>query len=117
MMDTHIAEAMKETDPYLLEFERFDKAGAGARPSWVYPIRKAGIARFAELGFPTLRDEDWRFTNVGPIAKLPFEPLLDPTNDGLKAADLAQFNFVQIQATRLVFVDGFFGPSLSAPAL
>jgi len=114
MINTPVTDAMKETDPYLLEFERFDKAGARAHPSWIYPIRKAGIARFAELGFPTLRDEDWRFTNVAPIAKLPFEPLLDPTDHGLKAADLAQFNFMQIQATRLVFVDGFFAPSLSS---
>src|SRR6478736_9242174 len=82
MINTPVTDAMKETDPYLLEFERFDKAGARAHPSWVYPIRKAGIARFAELGFPTLRDEDWRFTNVAPIAKLPFEPLLGPARPG-----------------------------------
>ena len=36
------------------------------------PLRKAGMASFAELGFPKLSDEDWRFTNVAPIAKLPF---------------------------------------------
>src|SRR5437016_1775193 len=112
MIDAAISDAMKETDPYLLEFERFDKPAA--HPSWLYPIRKAGIARFAELGFPTTQDEDWRFTNVSPIAKLPVAPLLDPTDHGLKAADLAQFNFVQMDATRLVFVDGFFAPSLSS---
>src|SRR5258706_1222311 len=115
MIDTHIAEAMKETDPHLLEFERFDKAGAGARPSWVYPIRKAGIARFAELGFPTLEDEDWRFTNVSPIAKLPFRPRLDPGDRVVKSSDLAKFHFAELKASRLVFVDGFLAPELSTP--
>src|SRR5207244_5675198 len=105
MIDTHIAEPMKETDPYLLEFERFDKAGASARPSWIYPIRKAGIARFAELGFPTPRNEDWRFTNVAPIAKLPFYPLLDPPPPLVSAADLVRFHFAHLQTSRLVFVD------------
>ena len=32
------------------------------------PLRKAGLARFSEAGFPTLRDDDWRFTNVKPVA-------------------------------------------------
>ena len=65
--------AMKETDPYLETFERFE--AQAKQPAWVFPLRKAGIARFAELGFPTLQQEDWRFTNVAPIAKLPFKPV------------------------------------------
>ena len=59
-------------ETYLQRFEKFEKEPR--QPSWVFPLRKAGIARFAELGFPTLKDEDWRFTNVAPIAKLPFKP-------------------------------------------
>ena len=55
---------MKETDPYLETFERFE--AQAKQPAWVFPLRKAGIARFAELGFPTLQQEDWRFTNVAP---------------------------------------------------
>jgi len=35
------------------------------------------MSRFAELGFPTLRDEDWRFTNVAAIAKLLSNPRLN----------------------------------------
>ncbi|HVV71842.1 MAG TPA: hypothetical protein VHI52_10145, partial [Verrucomicrobiae bacterium] len=67
---------MKETEPQLEKFERFEKRAQ--QPAWVFPLRKAGIARFAELGFPTLQDEDWRFTNVGSIAKLPFRPVFEP---------------------------------------
>src|SRR4051794_37901680 len=113
MIYTNGVERMKETDPYLVEFQRFDKPGAGGEPSWVYPIRKAGMARFAELGFPTLHDEDWRFTNVAPIAKLPFTPLLDPSEHGLKRDHLESFHFVDIPASRLVFVDGHFSSDLS----
>ena len=64
---------MKETEPYLQKFARFENETK--QPPWVFPLRKAGIARFAELGFPTINDEDWRFTNVSPIAKLPFQPV------------------------------------------
>ena len=73
--------AMKETDQYLEKFERFE--AQAKQPAWVFPLRKAGIARFAELGFPTLQQEDWRFTNVAPIAKLPFKPVFQVSRDGL----------------------------------
>jgi len=32
-----------------------------------------GLARFAELGFPGPRDEEWRFTSLAPLLKVPFE--------------------------------------------
>ncbi len=37
-------------------------------------IREAARRRFAELGFPTTHDEDWRFTNMAPISRLDFVP-------------------------------------------
>jgi Fe-S cluster assembly protein SufD len=36
---------------------------------WVQSLREAAFQRFAESGFPTTRDEEWRFTNVAPIAR------------------------------------------------
>ena len=93
-------------------FERFEQAGASAQPSWLFPLRKAGIARFAELGFPTLKHENWRFTNVAPIAKLPFKPVLDAAASGLTREALAQFPFAKLPGTRLVFVDGHFNADL-----
>jgi Fe-S cluster assembly protein SufD len=36
---------------------------------WIQALREAAFQRFAELGFPTTRDEEWRFTNVAPIAR------------------------------------------------
>lgn len=43
----------------------------GAEP-WVEKLRENAFARFAEQGFPTTRDEEWRFTNVAPIARTGF---------------------------------------------
>src|SRR5947208_12026464 len=105
--------SMKETDPHLTQFERFESEPK--QPSWLFPLRKAGLARFAEAGFPTLNDEDWRFTNVAPIAKLPFKPVFQPARDGLTAESIRQFSFGALAASRLVFVDGHFIVELSAP--
>jgi Fe-S cluster assembly protein SufD len=105
--------AMKETDQYLETFERFE--AQAKEPAWVFPLRKAGIARFAELGFPTLQQEDWRFTNVAPIAQLPFKPVLRVAPDGLTREAIAAFTFGRLAASRLVFVNGHYAPELSAP--
>lgn len=107
----------KQADPFLKAFARFEQASPGTQPSWLFPLRKAGLARFAELGFPTLKHEDWRFTNVAPIAKLPFKPVLDATASGLTRETLEQFPFAKLPGTRLVFVNGHFAVDLStAPA-
>jgi len=103
----------KQTDPYLKAFERFEQAGASRQPSWLFPLRKAGMACFAELGFPTLKHEDWRFTNVAPIAKLPFKPVFEATESGLTKASLEEFPFAKLPGTRLVFVNGIHAAELS----
>ena len=41
-------------------------------PAWLQPLRDTAFARFAELGFPTTHNEEWRFTNVAPIARTTF---------------------------------------------
>src|SRR5436190_24129509 len=57
MIETQTQTVMKETDPYLEQFARFEQPGAGNQPQWVYAIRQGGMARFAELGFPTVHHE------------------------------------------------------------
>src|ERR1035441_5169592 len=43
-------------------------------PAWLQSLRDADFARFAELGFPTTHNEEWRFTNVSAIARTAFTP-------------------------------------------
>src|ERR1044071_2457160 len=97
---------MKATDPHVEAFERFEKEAK--HPSWLFPLRKAGMARFAELGFPTTKQEDWRFTNVASIAKLPFRPVFDAGADGVTGEALATLTFANLRGSRLVFVNGQF---------
>jgi Fe-S cluster assembly protein SufD len=96
---------------YLDSFSHFEREAK--QPAWMLPLRKSALARFAQLGFPTLPQEDWRFTNVAPIAKLPFRPVFEAAVDGLAEAALNNFPFANLPGTRLVFVDGHYAPALS----
>src|ERR1035437_2322765 len=112
MVQTTQKPAAKGTDAHLEKFSRFESQAR--QPAWLFPLRKAGIARFAELGFPTLQQEDWRFTNVARIAKLPFRPMLEPAAEGISPDALEQFPFARLPGSRLVFVNGHYTPRLSS---
>src|SRR5262249_2043891 len=54
-------------------YKAFATNGAAGAPPWLKEIREGAIARFAEVGFPTTRLEQWRFTSVQQISETPFE--------------------------------------------
>lgn len=87
------------------EFERI-------RPhDWLKNLRQAAVARFDELNFPDVRSEDWKFTSVAPLLKIPFVLPAKATvsgalRDRLEAESLPD-------ALRLVFVNGIFTAELS----
>ena len=110
-MTLTMPETIADTDPRLTSFRRFEQDEA--QPKWLLNIRKSGLARFSENGFPTLNDEDWRYTNVQSIAALPFRPVTDLPATLPSATDLERFHFLKASPTLLVFVDGQFAPSLS----
>src|SRR5215469_3999704 len=69
------------------------------------------LARFLETGFPTTRDEDWRFTNVSAIARTRFSRA-GKRPAALSSAELEGWK-IPAAAARLVFVDGRFIRELS----
>jgi Fe-S cluster assembly protein SufD len=87
---------------------------AAQQPKWLAPLRKAGIASFADQGFPTLHDEDWRFTNVAPIAKLNFQLAKEVSVNGVETKLIDESAFAKLPGHRLVFVNGFFCAKLSS---
>jgi Fe-S cluster assembly protein SufD len=92
-------------------FEKFDELAK--QPAWLFSLRKAGMISFGEQGFPTLEDEDWRFTNVAPIARMPFRPAREPVANGAETKTLTEDIFAALPGNRLVFVNGFFSAKLS----
>jgi Fe-S cluster assembly protein SufD len=97
---------------YIEGFAGFEKNAPGCDLGWLKSIREQAIAKFSELGFPTLQDEDWRFTNVAPIARSSFE-ILENGHDKVSASDLAPFQFEDMDVTELVFVNGRYSQELS----
>ena len=65
-----MTQVVEKLQPWLAALEARPQGG----PRWLQDLRDRGAARFSALGFPTVRDEEWRFTNVAPIANAEFVP-------------------------------------------
>ena len=116
IMKTATAVISPETralEPQLAAFEAFEKHVGQASPPWLRTLRTSGISYFAELGFPTPHHEEWRFTNVAPLAQFPFKPVHQLISSGLTREDVEALSMDRLKAHRLVFVDGHFAPQLS----
>ena len=105
--------ATQGTDSYREQFSRLERRVAGRDWAWFQPIRRAALARFTDMGFPTTRDEDWRFTSVAPIAQTAFAPAPEEFG-GLTRRDLEAFTFPGLACSRLVFVNGRYSAELSS---
>jgi Fe-S cluster assembly protein SufD len=103
--------AIQAPEKYLEIFDQFSSRTA-AQPRWLQSLRKEAFARFAETGFPTTHDEDWRFTNVAAVSNTAFA-LAGP--ETVSKDQLATFGTSQF-AAQLVFVNGLFAKELSTLA-
>ncbi len=80
-------------------------------PSWLAALRQAGADRFAEVGLPGSKDEEWRFTPVAPMGRLALGAAEAGASPALEA--LAPYLF-DAGWSRIVMVDGRVDPALSS---
>ena len=81
-------------------------------PRWLRELRARGAERFAAVGFPTTRDEDWKYTSAAPIADLDVRAIAEPGGEVTRES-LAPFTFGEAGWTTLVFVNGRYDADLS----
>jgi Fe-S cluster assembly protein SufD len=106
-----IAATQLQPANYRSAFTDFAETAAGRNLPWLRELREGAFARFCEVGFPTARAEDWRFTNVTAIAQAEFH--LARNGSGLVSKQQVEPYRIQGAAVQLVFVNGHFAPVLS----
>lgn len=96
-------------DNYASEFEAFMKTRV-TDPLWLRKQREEAFAAFLKAGFPTMRDEDWHFTNIAPVAERMFT-LAKPAS--VAKADIEHFRLRHEEWSGVVLVNGIFSRELS----
>ena len=109
-----MTEVVERHEALAAAFESFRHEAAFGADS-LRRVRERAFDRFAEAGFPSTRDEEWRFTNVAPIARTTF---VRPGRDGTAVARgvLEPYRFAEAGA-EIVVVNGHVAPWSASPAL
>ncbi|MEZ5427584.1 MAG: Fe-S cluster assembly protein SufD [Pyrinomonadaceae bacterium] len=92
---------------YTADFER--SLRSANQPEWLKSLREKAFAYFTEKGFPTVREEDWKYTNVKEVTGGQWSVV--GVSDEIK--DLSEHIFEESRKSVLVFVDGAFDKNLS----
>ncbi len=75
---------------YKSRFEAFEQSLNGEKSRPVHALRRDAIRVFSETGFPTTRQEEWRFTKILPITKIEIQPVLEFYANGISKTEIKE---------------------------
>jgi len=103
----------KNTDWVKNGFQALETQLNGAKGSSYHLRRQEALASFQKIGFPTPKDEEWKYTNLATLTKIAFAlpPAQEPE---LSASSLQPFWVPDLDCHKLVFVNGKFSSTLSS---
>jgi len=111
---TMATEILRQENSYQEAFRTLQQSGKDSHGSWLAPLREHAMDSFHELGFPSTKDEEWKYTNVAPIARVDFKPQLAPATSEISAQQLSNFSVPEAETSQLVFVNGVLRADLSS---
>ncbi|WP_298505378.1 Fe-S cluster assembly protein SufD [uncultured Maribacter sp.] len=78
----------------------------------VHDIRTEAIKNFETKGFPTKKEEAWKYTSLNSIRKIDFS-IFPKTESTLEYKDVKKYFLHEIDTYKIVFVDGIYSSYLS----
>ncbi|UCG86286.1 MAG: Fe-S cluster assembly protein SufD [Gemmatimonadota bacterium] len=108
-----MTKALDVKDKYVSDFEAFSANGESGVPQWLQALRNEAIERFSSVGFPTTRDERWRFTSVARVAETKFA-LANGERPSIPTAEVRQHVLECGSEQVLVFINGRYSEELSS---
>ncbi len=103
-------EVVREQDFYSRDFESVRRDGK-QEPRWFRDYREAGMERFVDRGFPSRREEEWRFSDFRALGRTDFLPSA-AASVPFRAEDFSLLPFSELGCSRLVLVNGVLRPDL-----
>lgn len=76
------------------------------------PLRNQAIKEFEEFGFPTRKNEDWKYTSLNPVLKEDYS-IFPKKEEAIEYSQIKKYLIHDIDTYDLVFIDGIFSSHLS----
>lgn len=103
-----VTELVKSENTYQTAFRAVRESAPTS--AWLELVRSSAMERFEQLGFPSVRDEDWKYTNLASLAKEEFVPV---TSRSSELREVERLVYPETAEAHLVVVDGFLREDLS----
>jgi Fe-S cluster assembly protein SufD len=97
-------------DQLLAAFRSNEELMNGESKTPLHQLRRAALQKFEQLGFPTIRHEEWKYSNVTNFLKETFEL---GNSSALTADDLTSLQIPSLEGNILTFVNGIYKAELS----
>jgi len=78
----------------------------------VHDIRSTSLKTFETLGFPTKKDEAWKYTSLAKLLKNDYS-IFPKKESSLELKDVKKYFLYEIDSYKVVFIDGIYSPFLS----
>ena len=104
-----VTELVKSENTYQAAFREVRELSPAS--PWLELVRSSAMDRFEQLGFPSVREEEWKYTNLATLAKESFVPVTSAIQ--LQIGDVSRFAYPETRGAHLVVVDGFLRDDLS----
>lgn len=98
----------------LLEFSEFEKSLNGQRSTIIHSIRKNAIKVFGDLGFPTRKNEEWRYTHLNNVIAKEYSNIKISSENKVTKAELEKYLIPELEANLLVTINGRYSNELSS---
>ncbi len=99
-------------DKLLASFMAFENNGSLDLDSKVHEIRTEAIERFEQNGFPTRKDEEWKYTSLNSLLKTDYS-VFPKAETGIEFKEVKKYFLHEIESYKIVFVDGVYSSFLS----
>ena len=99
-------------DKLLASFMAFENNGSLDLDSKVHEIRTEAIERFEQNGFPTRKDEEWKYTSLNSLLKSDYS-VFPKAETGIEFKEVKKYFLHEIESYKIVFVDGVYSSFLS----
>ena len=103
---------MELKEKLISSFLAFENTEAGEVDSKILDERNQAFLQFEKLGFPTKKEEDWKYTSLKPILNKDYN-LFPETENNIEFKEVKRFFIHEIDSYKIVFVDGVYSSFLS----
>jgi Fe-S cluster assembly protein SufD len=106
-------EKVNTKENYIKHFQNFESSLNGEASGELHAKRRSALKVFGELDFPTVKNEEWKYTNIAPLLNHNFTPASGLNTGKPEASSIEKFKIKGLKCCSVVLYNGEFSAELS----